>query len=187
MLCNSCFTDWQVAAPPMGGDGEIIIHLDHYYDWTPQPDSSASRSISLSGRRTHQRQRRDDEGWKRRRSVSPAARVHAPCLEQHRFISPGGHASMCRARSRLAALPCCQTWQLSSCKNQHRMQDLLLAIFAAPCGDGHQGSSFPSREEQDPMILEAVCAPVSRSDARPLPALLRDACCGLPAICACFK
>jgi hypothetical protein len=99
----------------------------------------------------------------------------------------GGHASMCRARSRLAALPCCQTWQLSSCKNQHRMQDLLLAIFAGPCGDGHQGSSFPSREEQDPMILEAVCAPVSRSDARPLPALLRDACCGLPAICACFK
>jgi hypothetical protein len=36
-----------LATPPRGwGDVEVLIHLDQYYDWTPQSDSSPSTEIS---------------------------------------------------------------------------------------------------------------------------------------------
>jgi hypothetical protein len=40
--------DAPLAAPLEGRDAMLLIHLDHYYDWTTLPLSSASSEVILS-------------------------------------------------------------------------------------------------------------------------------------------
>jgi hypothetical protein len=35
-----------LASPPSGGDIDLLIHLDHYYDWSPQPKRSPNSNVS---------------------------------------------------------------------------------------------------------------------------------------------
>jgi hypothetical protein len=36
-------------SPPTGADVVLLIHLDHYYDWTPPPQMESSFSSGVSG------------------------------------------------------------------------------------------------------------------------------------------
>jgi hypothetical protein len=38
--------DAPLVVPPKGRDATLLIHLDHYYDWTPLPSSYASSEVS---------------------------------------------------------------------------------------------------------------------------------------------
>jgi hypothetical protein len=35
-----------LASPPTSGDVNLLIHLDHYYDWSPHPKGSSSSDVS---------------------------------------------------------------------------------------------------------------------------------------------
>jgi hypothetical protein len=39
-------TEGARTSPPNGGDVDLIIHLNHYYDWSPQPEGSSSSDVS---------------------------------------------------------------------------------------------------------------------------------------------
>jgi hypothetical protein len=39
-------TDASTAIPPDGGEVVLLFHLDHYWDWTPQPEGSLSSEAS---------------------------------------------------------------------------------------------------------------------------------------------
>jgi hypothetical protein len=36
-----------LSLPPAGREVVILVHLDHYFDWSPQPDHSTNSSVSV--------------------------------------------------------------------------------------------------------------------------------------------
>jgi hypothetical protein len=104
-------------------------------------------------RRNRQPQRRDDEGWERRRSISPTGRDRSqdrallPAL-QHQPGSPSGPRAL---PSRAAPAPT-------------SFPDPLLDSFPSLRQDGCWSDIGLLQATRDPMLLELVSAPVPRGD-----------------------
>ncbi|RLN24795.1 hypothetical protein C2845_PM07G35210 [Panicum miliaceum] len=150
------------APPPKGGYEEFLVHLERYFDWTPQNmvafrrSRVGERSPPLASR-YRDPARRDDEGWERRRSRSPVPR-RCTCA---------GRVHGVRSRSRSPA---------RSGPGTPTEEDYALPKDSDASGAGHHGWTAPTPFDE---MVDLEVAPGAPPPPRVHPDPLLDYLTGL--------